>query len=75
MYYNLICIFLYALLFARNFILVKSGCYTSPALPLLNRNLYKWRISSILCCVESHQLGVFIGVPGAVTDLIKPVIR
>jgi hypothetical protein len=28
MYYNLICIFLYALLFAQNFILVKSGCYT-----------------------------------------------
>jgi hypothetical protein len=27
-YYNLICIFLYALLFAQNFILVKSGCYT-----------------------------------------------
>jgi hypothetical protein len=29
MYYNLICIFLYALLFAQNFILVKSGCYRS----------------------------------------------
>jgi hypothetical protein len=28
MYYNLICIFLYALLFARNFILIKSGCYS-----------------------------------------------
>jgi hypothetical protein len=28
MYYNLICFFLYALLFAQNFILVKSGCYT-----------------------------------------------
>jgi hypothetical protein len=27
MYYNLICNFLYALLFAQNFILVKSGCY------------------------------------------------
>jgi hypothetical protein len=27
MHYNLICIFLYALLFAQNFILVKSGCY------------------------------------------------
>jgi hypothetical protein len=28
MHYNLTCIFLYALLFAQNFILVKSGCYT-----------------------------------------------
>jgi hypothetical protein len=30
-YYNLICIFLYALLFAQNFILVKSGCYTQES--------------------------------------------
>jgi hypothetical protein len=30
MYYNLICIFLYALLVARNFILIKSGCYMAP---------------------------------------------
>jgi hypothetical protein len=31
MYYKLICIFLYALLFARNFILIKSGCYIGVA--------------------------------------------
>jgi hypothetical protein len=30
LYYNLICIFLYALLFAQNFILLKSGCYRFP---------------------------------------------
>jgi hypothetical protein len=31
MYYNLICNFLYTLLFAQNSILVKSGCYTHHA--------------------------------------------
>jgi hypothetical protein len=30
-YYNLICIFLYALLFAQNFILEKNGCYIAKA--------------------------------------------
>jgi hypothetical protein len=35
MYYNLICI-LYALLFARNFILVKSGCYNLPPIQILS---------------------------------------
>jgi hypothetical protein len=38
MYYNLICIFLYALLFAQNFILVKSGCYKN----LANNNRLFW---------------------------------
>jgi hypothetical protein len=37
MYYNLICIF-YALLFARNFVLIKSGCYNFiVGLPLTAR--------------------------------------
>jgi hypothetical protein len=38
MYYNLICIFLYALLFARSFILVKSGCYNSSVSSSQNIN-------------------------------------
>jgi hypothetical protein len=42
---------------------------------LLNQNLYKWRTTSIVWCVEFHRQGVFIGVPGAVTDLIKSVIH
>jgi hypothetical protein len=42
---------------------------------LLNRNLYKWTTTSIVWCVEFHRQGVFIGVPRAVTDLIKPVIH
>jgi hypothetical protein len=47
----------------------------SPALLLLNRNLYKWRATSIVWCIEFHRQGVFIGVPGAVTNLIKSVIH
>jgi hypothetical protein len=47
----------------------------SPVLLLLNRDLYKWRTTSIVWCVEFHQQGVFIGVPGAITDLIKSVIH
>jgi hypothetical protein len=46
----------------------------SPALLLLNWNLYKWRTTSIVWCVEFRRQGVFIGVPGAITDLIKSVI-
>jgi hypothetical protein len=46
----------------------------SPTL-LLNNNLYKWRTKSIVWCVEFHRQGVFIGVPGAVTKLIKSVIH
>jgi hypothetical protein len=42
---------------------------------LLNWNLYKWRTACIVWCVEFHRQGVFIGVPGVVTDLIKPVIH
>jgi hypothetical protein len=42
---------------------------------LLNQNLYKWRTTSIVWCVGIHRQGLFIGVPGAVTDLIKSVIH
>jgi hypothetical protein len=35
----------------------------SPALLLLNRNLYKWRTTSIVWSVAFHRQGVFIGVP------------
>jgi hypothetical protein len=48
---------------------------TSPALLLLNRNLYKWRTTSIVWCVCSdfHQWRVFIGPWGSSTDLAKVV--
>jgi hypothetical protein len=46
----------------------------SPVLLLLNRNLYKWRTTSIVWCIEFHRQGVFIGVLGAVADLTKLVI-
>jgi hypothetical protein len=46
-----------------------------PVLLLLNWNLYKWRTTSRVWCSEFHRQGVFIGVPGAITDLIKSVIR
>jgi hypothetical protein len=49
--------------------------WASPMLLQLNRNLYKWRTTSIVWCVEFHQQGVFIGVPGVVTDLNEMVIR
>jgi hypothetical protein len=49
--------------------------WASPVLLLLNRNLYKWTTISIVWCVEFYRHGVFIGVPKAVTDLIKSVIR
>jgi hypothetical protein len=39
MFYNLICIFLYALLSARNFILVKCGCYSHCVHTVLYRSL------------------------------------
>jgi hypothetical protein len=42
---------------------------------LLNQNLYKWRTTCIVWCLEFHRQGVFIEVIGAVTDLIKSVIR
>jgi hypothetical protein len=42
---------------------------------LVNRNLYKWRTTSIVWCVEFYRYGVFIGVTGAVTDLIKSVMH
>jgi hypothetical protein len=44
---------------------------------LLNRNIYKWRTTSRVWCPEFHLQGggVFIGVQGLVTDLIKSVTR
>jgi hypothetical protein len=47
----------------------------SPALLLLNRSLYKWRTTSRVWCMNSIGRGVFIGVPGAIIDLIKSVIH
>jgi hypothetical protein len=44
-------------------------------LVLLNRNHYKWRTISRVWCVNSIGRGVFIGVPGAITDLIQSVIH
>jgi hypothetical protein len=51
MYCKLICI-LYALLCGQNFILVKSGCYTMPAL-LLGKSLMDVvsNCSSIFLCL------------------------
>jgi hypothetical protein len=46
-----------------------------PTLLLLNWNLYKWRTTRRVWCVNSISRGVFIGVPGAISDLIKSVIR
>jgi hypothetical protein len=45
----------------------------SPALLLLNWNLYKWRTTSRVWCLEFHGQGVFIGVQRGVTDFIKSV--
>jgi hypothetical protein len=47
----------------------------SLVLLLLNQNLYKWRTISIVWCVEFHRQRVFIGVLGAITNLIKSVIH
>jgi hypothetical protein len=40
---------------------------------LLNQNFYKWRTTSRVWCVDFHRYGVFIGVQGGVTDLVKLV--
>jgi hypothetical protein len=40
---------------------------------LLNQNLYKCGTTCRVWCVKFHRQGVFIGVPGAITDLIKLV--
>jgi hypothetical protein len=40
---------------------------------LLNRNLYKWRTTSSVCCFDFHRRGVFIGVQGGAADLVKSV--
>jgi hypothetical protein len=47
----------------------------SPVLLLLHRNLYKWRTTNRVWCVDFHRWGggVFIGVQGGVTDLVKSV--
>jgi hypothetical protein len=42
---------------------------------LLNQNLYMWIITSRVWCSKFHWQGVFIGVLGAITDLIKLVIH
>jgi hypothetical protein len=47
----------------------------SPAFLLLNWNLYKWRTTSRVWCVNSIGRGVFIGVPRAITNSIKSVIH
>jgi hypothetical protein len=47
----------------------------SPALLLLNWNIYKWRTTSRVWYLEFHRQGVFIGVQGGVTNLIKSVTR
>jgi hypothetical protein len=41
----------------------------------LNQNLHKWRIISRVWCLKFHWQGVFIGVHGGITDLIKSVTR
>jgi hypothetical protein len=42
---------------------------------LLNRNVYKWKTISRVWYLEFHRQGVFIGVQGGVTDLIKSGTR
>jgi hypothetical protein len=42
---------------------------------LLNWNLYKWRTTSRVWCVDFHCEGVFIGVNGSSTHLEKLVLR
>jgi hypothetical protein len=45
----------------------------SPALLLLNKNLYKWRTTSRVWCVDFHHEEVFIGVNGTSTELERSV--
>jgi hypothetical protein len=47
----------------------------SPTLLLLNWNLYKWRTTSRVWCLDFHYEGVFIGVNGTSTDLDRSVWR
>jgi hypothetical protein len=47
----------------------------SPALLLLNQNLYKWRNTKWVWCVNFHREGLFIGVNGTSTDLERSVWR
>jgi hypothetical protein len=42
---------------------------------LLNRNLYKWRTTKFVWCVDFHHEGVFIGVNGSSIDLVRSVWR
>jgi hypothetical protein len=44
-------------------------------LPLLNRNLYKWRTTSRVWYLDFHCEGIFIGVNGTSTDLERSVWR
>jgi hypothetical protein len=46
-----------------------------PVLLLVNQNLYNWITTSRVRCVNFISWGVFIGVPGAITDSIKLVIH
>jgi hypothetical protein len=45
----------------------------SPALQILNWNLYNWRTTSRVCCLSFHREGVFIGLSGTSTDLERSV--
>jgi hypothetical protein len=47
----------------------------SPAQLLLNRNIYRWRTTGSVCCIDFHRYEVFIGVQGGVTDFVKSVTR
>jgi hypothetical protein len=47
----------------------------SPALLLLNWNIYKWRTTSRVWYLEFDHVGVFIWVNGASTDLDRWVWR
>jgi hypothetical protein len=41
---------------------------------LINQNIYKWRTTSRVWCVDfQHEGGVFIGVDGTSTDLERSV--
>jgi hypothetical protein len=73
MYYKLICI-LYALLCGQNFILIKSGCYTSLRLATtLRMKDLQVEFPSNGVCVRFSTGGVFIGSWGSSTDLVEAV--
>jgi hypothetical protein len=43
----------------------------SPTLPPINQNLFKWRTTNRVWCVDFHHVGVFIAMIGTSTDLEK----